>query len=505
VIFGIAALIGSVVYVSHPVQVAQQSASVRDSNPQSLSSNPPPKATFVARITKMSDCKWSDPTSTTRRTADVSLGDKIALASGLMEITYDTGAKVILQGPVTYEVESGNGGFLSVGKLMARVEKKAEGGGRRAEVSNPQSLIPNPLFYVRTPTVTVNDLGTEFGVEQSNDRGTEVFVFRGQVDMIPQLSNGVTDGQKGGTRRLTAGQGLLVKPSGKTINMNSTGRQHFASLCNLPHRKTTQSLPVVLLNDTFDNLENSASKTYKGLKDPWGLNGGPASRQRGRMAPVWYLRGGQFARNAFFAQVPVDHPELSKSLCLFADDDVQAGWLKIDRLFPPDIEVTVVVDPVFYRNAGGIRPAHVKGDVKSSNWFALSVRGQGENADDGSFPLNGNAGAALLIRSNGGWDYIENGIRIANGQVPATDWYRIQMRVIGDQLEVRINDNAINLDPMRPSVPWTLRGEAANSTHNFLTFGVSNSRDPSDPTGREVSVVKSLTIVTADNKSQKDH
>ena len=32
----------------------------------------------------------------------VSLGDKFALASGLMEITYDTGAKVILQGPVTY-------------------------------------------------------------------------------------------------------------------------------------------------------------------------------------------------------------------------------------------------------------------------------------------------------------------------------------------------------------------------------------------------------------------
>ena len=29
----------------------------------------------------------------------VSLGDKFALASGLMEITYDTGAKVILAGP----------------------------------------------------------------------------------------------------------------------------------------------------------------------------------------------------------------------------------------------------------------------------------------------------------------------------------------------------------------------------------------------------------------------
>ena len=43
-----------------------------------------------------------------------------------MEITYDTGAKVILQGPVTYEVESKDGGYLSLGKLTARVETRGE-------------------------------------------------------------------------------------------------------------------------------------------------------------------------------------------------------------------------------------------------------------------------------------------------------------------------------------------------------------------------------------------
>ena len=41
----------------------------------------------------------------------VPLGRKYELASGLMEITYDTGAKVILQGPVTYEVESNEAGI----------------------------------------------------------------------------------------------------------------------------------------------------------------------------------------------------------------------------------------------------------------------------------------------------------------------------------------------------------------------------------------------------------
>ena len=43
-----------------------------------------------------------------------------------MEITYNTGAKVILQGPVTYEVES-NGGYLSLGKLTGKLEKRVSG------------------------------------------------------------------------------------------------------------------------------------------------------------------------------------------------------------------------------------------------------------------------------------------------------------------------------------------------------------------------------------------
>ena len=56
-----------------------------------------------------------------------------------MEITYDTGAKVILQGPVTYDVESSAGGYLSLGKLTVRVERggKAEGGGRMSLIASP--------------------------------------------------------------------------------------------------------------------------------------------------------------------------------------------------------------------------------------------------------------------------------------------------------------------------------------------------------------------------------
>ena len=123
-----------------------------------------------------------------------------------MEITYDTGAKVILQGPVTYEVESRSGGYLSVGKLTARLEKKVASGqwsvASKSEFSNPQSLIPNPslstshypLFTIRTPTATLTDLGTEFGVLVDRQGVTESYVFRGAVRVQP--CSATHDGQK---------------------------------------------------------------------------------------------------------------------------------------------------------------------------------------------------------------------------------------------------------------------------------------------------------------------
>ena len=74
----------------------------------------------VGRISGLVNCRWPDRGTETFDGAAIRLGSKYALAAGFMEITYDTGAKVILQGPCTYEVESAAGGFLALGKLTAR-------------------------------------------------------------------------------------------------------------------------------------------------------------------------------------------------------------------------------------------------------------------------------------------------------------------------------------------------------------------------------------------------
>jgi hypothetical protein len=167
---------------------------------------------LVGRITAMVDCGWADRSTETVNGAHVPLNRRYALASGLMEITYDTGAKVLLQGPATYEVESAAGGYLSVGKLTAKLEK-TEVGGQRSEVRGQRSEVRSqksddgqtqdaltlalsghrpkvgrergPEFAVRTPTAIVTDLGTEFGVEVSKQGGTVAHVFRGRVNVKP--------------------------------------------------------------------------------------------------------------------------------------------------------------------------------------------------------------------------------------------------------------------------------------------------------------------------------
>ena len=121
---------------------------------------------IVGRITGVVDCVWRDPAVRVSPRDGVLLGGKYDLASGFVEISYDTGARVILQGPVTYEVESARGGFLSFGKLTARVERRAEGGGRTAErevgsgqwavgskseIRNRKSKIPSPPSALRLP------------------------------------------------------------------------------------------------------------------------------------------------------------------------------------------------------------------------------------------------------------------------------------------------------------------------------------------------------------------
>ncbi len=105
VIMGVAMLGAWAYKITHYQHIAEAPS-------KSAPSDARPEMVFVGRITGMVDVKWSDDPHYLPPPgfAHVSLGRKYILDSGLLEITYDTGAKVILQGPCTYEVESTAGG-----------------------------------------------------------------------------------------------------------------------------------------------------------------------------------------------------------------------------------------------------------------------------------------------------------------------------------------------------------------------------------------------------------
>jgi hypothetical protein len=197
VIVGIGLLVGWACQVSTSDRLARNQA-----RPTAPPRHPDRLMVFVGRVTGMVECRWADRKTETVPYAHVPLGRKYALASGLMEITYDNGARVILEGPCTYQVESQTGGFLSIGRLTARVgaargDRSTEG-GRSNQVSespnlqitkSPNSSVPSPLFAIRTPTALVTDFGTEFGVRVAEDGTTESHVFQGKV-MLTALDAG---------------------------------------------------------------------------------------------------------------------------------------------------------------------------------------------------------------------------------------------------------------------------------------------------------------------------
>ncbi len=246
VITSLGLLLGSMIYVSRPEHVAGDAVPsgrpVRHSTDNS-------SLEVVAKITGLADCRWPNDCRAPSGYDNILLGRQFKLDSGLVEITYNSGAKVILQGPCSYEVNSRDGGFLQVGKLTARLEKKGsevreqgaekvasgqslvvggqwpvaskEGSGGRgqgagttnqkSEIRNHKSLSPAPAFTVRTPTAVVTDLGTEFGVEVDRSGRTSTHVYRGVVELQPTKDGNEPEGQ---AVRLIANESAQVVKDG---------------------------------------------------------------------------------------------------------------------------------------------------------------------------------------------------------------------------------------------------------------------------------------------------
>jgi len=280
VVTSVGLLLGSLVYVTHHTQYPETAINrAMPSVEKPIEKNP----NIVGHITGMFRCLGEGTSFKVQKAeianlnALVSIGDRFTIASGLLEITYDTGARVILQGPCTYDVDSRDGGFLARGKLTARLEKKSSAirrqrstisgqpseevvSGQRSLASesdsrsgNPEirkSPIPNPssspvprpqapapVFAVRTPTATVTDLGTEFGVEVSDRGEALVQVFEGKVAC--QLTANAKSSKP--IPQLVAGEIACITASEISID-HTPGKKSAAFVRKFPHTEPIVNL-----------------------------------------------------------------------------------------------------------------------------------------------------------------------------------------------------------------------------------------------------------------------
>ena len=126
----------------------------------------------IARIEQANDVRWCDE-AVPAAGASLPAGSKLAFQQGLLAVVFQSGARVILQGPAEIELSSPSALFLQHGKLTAEVSTAAHG------------------FTVRTPNSTVVDLGTRFGVAcQAGQTDVEVFVGRVLLRLDDQQSGG---------------------------------------------------------------------------------------------------------------------------------------------------------------------------------------------------------------------------------------------------------------------------------------------------------------------------
>lgn len=145
----------------------------------------PVPANALAVLTFAENAQWARSAAVHPVGAGLAPG-WLRLKSGLVQVVFHSGARVVIQGPAELQLLSRHEVFCRAGLVSVEVPARARG------------------FCVRTPQVNVVDLGTAFGLDLRNAR-TEVHVFKGEVAL--QTEDEVK-------QSLRAGEAVAVEDTG---------------------------------------------------------------------------------------------------------------------------------------------------------------------------------------------------------------------------------------------------------------------------------------------------
>jgi len=121
---------------------------------------------YVATLSRANDCVWgadNPPLFSGQRL----LSNELYLEQGVAEFRFDSGVRLVLEGPTRINIDSANSATVDSGSVVLHGYEAA------------------PEFELITPQAKFFDIGTEYGTKVAEDGSTELHVFEGQVRIQP--------------------------------------------------------------------------------------------------------------------------------------------------------------------------------------------------------------------------------------------------------------------------------------------------------------------------------
>lgn len=149
--------------------------------PSAPSARPESTTRAIALLARSADARWAR--NSPQPKAGSTLGPGwVRLESGLIQIDFFSGARLVLEGPAELQLISSSEAYCPAGRLFAEVPSQARG------------------FRMGTPEGTLVDPGASYGLHVARE-GCEIHVFRGEMQWEPDTGEG---------RRLAPGSAVVL-------------------------------------------------------------------------------------------------------------------------------------------------------------------------------------------------------------------------------------------------------------------------------------------------------
>lgn len=319
----------------------------------------------------------------------------VKIESGTTELMLANIGSVVLQGPAEFEMLGPTRARLKYGRIKVRITDPRGHG-----------------FVVQMPNGEVTDLGTEFGVDVSEEGQNGLVVFEGSVDLrVPGSLANATGDHGDHVERLVEGDGVVVNRGGRVDRIMAIFTGRNATFGQLADSHATGSAPVIA--DVKDNLRTGETRKFYEIV-PQGLNEDARSyvdRSRYEWKAVRadsmpkYLVGADYVkpfnndkmRKDFELSVTLSRP--ARLFVIFDDRIPTPQWLSRDFKDTGD-NIGLVLGPLAASVADAnsptqqVRPPGVQVDHEFSVWERTVT-------EAGAVALGPNSGESLLTAMYG--------------------------------------------------------------------------------------------------------